>query len=131
MKVFKGRVTGVPSEQRGPTFTGVVYADPVMPTMDNVGINNVFFTPGARTFWHTHEYGQVLHVTGGQGWICLDGQEPQVIRQGDVVWIGPNERHWHGASTDTFMMHMATSMGKATWQDPVTDAQYPKQGAAA
>jgi len=131
MKVFKGRVTGVPSEQRGPTFTGVVYADPVMPTMDNVGINNVFFTPGARTFWHTHEYGQVLHVTGGQGWICLEGQEPQVIRQGDVVWIGPNERHWHGASTDTFMMHMATSMGKATWQDPVTDAQYPKQGAAA
>jgi quercetin dioxygenase-like cupin family protein len=131
MKVFKGRVTGVPSEQRGATFTGVVYADPVMPTMDNVGINNVFFSPGARTYWHTHEYGQVLHVTGGQGWICLDGQEPQVIRQGDVVWIGPNERHWHGAGTDTFMMHMATSMGKATWQDPVTDAQYPKQGAAA
>ncbi|ARP84144.1 cupin [Bordetella genomosp. 8] len=131
MKVFHGRANGIPSEQRGPTFTGVVWADPVMPTMDNVGINNVFFSPGARTHWHTHEYGQVLHVTAGCGWICLDGQEPQMIRQGDVVWIGPNERHWHGAATDTYMIHMATSLGKADWQDAVTDGQYPTQRAAA
>jgi quercetin dioxygenase-like cupin family protein len=130
MKVFHGRAEGVPSEQRGSTFTGAVWADPVMPTTDSVTINNVFFSPGARTFWHTHEYGQVLQVTAGKGWICLEGQEPQMIRQGDVVWIGPNERHWHGAAADTYMIHMATSLGGANWQEAVADKDYPSQRAA-
>jgi quercetin dioxygenase-like cupin family protein len=73
----------------------------------------------------------VLHVTAGQGWICLDGQAPQMIRQGDVVWIGPNERHWHGAATDTYMIHMATSLGSAEWQEAVADKDYQSQHAAA
>lgn len=131
MKVFHGRAEGVPSEQRGPTFTGAVWADPVMPTTDKVTINNVFFSPGARTYWHTHEYGQVLHVTAGKGWICLEGQAPQAIRQGDVVWIGPNERHWHGAAADTYMIHMATSLGGTDWQEAVADKDYPAERAAA
>ncbi len=115
MKVFHGRAEGVPSEQRGATFTGVVWADPVMPTTDDVSINNVFFSPGARTHWHTHAQGQVLNVTAGRGWVCLDGEAPRPIRSGDVVWIGANERHWHGAAHDTYMIHMATSLGKTQW----------------
>jgi quercetin dioxygenase-like cupin family protein len=126
MQVFRGRAPGKPSEQRGPTFTGVVWADPVMPAADNVSINHVFFSPGARTFWHTHEYGQTLHVTSGCGWICTDGGQPQEIRQGDVVWIRPGERHWHGAATETFMAHLATSLGKVDWQEELTQAEYER-----
>lgn len=125
MKVFHGRVQGAASEQRGATFTGTVWADPVMPSTNGVGINNVFFSPGARTHWHTHEYGQVLHVTSGQGWICKDGEEPQQIRMGDVVWIGPHERHWHGAAENSYMVHMAISIGKADWQEAVAGQDYP------
>ena len=125
MKVFHGRVQGAASEQRGPTFTGTVWADPVMPTMDGVGINHVFFSPGGRTFWHAHEHGQVLHVTAGQGWICKDGEAPQPIRMGDVVWIAPGERHWHGAADNTYMTHLAISLGKADWQEAVAARDYP------
>jgi quercetin dioxygenase-like cupin family protein len=96
-----------------------------MPTTDNVTINNVFFSPGARTYWHTHEAGQVLQVTAGCGWICTAGGKPQMIRMGDVVWIPPNERHWHGAAADSYMVHIATSIGKSVWQDEVSDADYP------
>lgn len=128
MKVFHGRVDGVPSEQRSATFTGSVWADPVMPSTDGVSINNVFFSPGGRTFWHAHEHGQSLHVTAGKGWICKDGEAPQVIRAGDVVWIGPHERHWHGAADASYMVHMATSIGKTVWQDPVADQDYPSGG---
>jgi quercetin dioxygenase-like cupin family protein len=126
MKVFHGRQDGVPSEQRGPgpTFSGVVWADPVMPTTDGVTINTVFFAPGARTFWHTHEQGQVLHVTAGSGWICVAGGKPEVIRQGDVVWIPADERHWHGASADSYMVHVATSIGKTIWQEEVSSQDY-------
>ena len=124
MKVFYGSVEGAISEQRTATFTGVVWADPVMPTTDGVTINNVSFNPGARTHWHHHEVGQVLYVTAGSGWICLEGSEPRAIRQGDTVWIGPGERHWHGANSKHFMVHTATSIGQTLWQEAVTDADY-------
>lgn len=125
MKVFHGRAESGRSEQRGGTFTGTVFADPVMPAADGVTINTVFFAPGGRTYWHTHERGQVLQVSAGQGWICVEGGTPQVIRQGDIVFIGPNERHWHGASDASYMVHIATSLGEATWQEEVAEADYP------
>ncbi len=128
MKVFHGRSEGSPSEQRGETFTGTVWADPVMPATDGVAINHVFFSPGARTFWHAHERGQVLHVTAGKGWICKAGEAAQPIRAGDVVWIAPNERHWHGAAEGSYMIHLATSIGKTTWAEAVAEAEYGNTG---
>ncbi len=80
MKIFHGREQSAKSESRGPTFTGQVWADPVMPTTEGVTINNVFFTPGARTFWHTHAQGQILQVTAGKGWICVAGRKAEAIR---------------------------------------------------
>jgi quercetin dioxygenase-like cupin family protein len=128
MKVFHGRASGALSEQRGGTFTGTVWADPVMPTTDGVTINTVFFAPAARTFWHAHEHGQILHVTAGQGWICTHGGQPQPIRQGDVVWIAPNERHWHGGSAESYMVHIAISIGKTSWQEALSDEDYAQAG---
>jgi quercetin dioxygenase-like cupin family protein len=86
----------------------------------------VFFSPGARTFWHTHEHGQVLHVTSGRGWVCADGGQPQEIRQGDMVWIRPRERHWHGAAADTYMVHLAISLGEVDWQEELPQPEYER-----
>lgn len=126
MKVFHGRAKDAVSEQRSATFSGVVWADPVMPTTDKVSVSDVFFSPGARTFWHAHGQGQILQVTSGSGFVCVEGGEPQAIRTGDVVWIGANERHWHGASGDSYMVHTATSLGTTTWQEEVLEAAYRK-----
>lgn len=126
MKVFHGRTDGQPSELRGGTFTGTVWADPVMPAADGVMIGNVFFSPGARTHWHAHERGQILHVTAGRGWVCKDGEAPQPIRTGDVVWIAAGERHWHGAAADSYMIHMATTLGTTGWQEEVAQADYAR-----
>ena len=127
MQVFHARQAGVPSESRtgSASCTGTVWGDPIMPTTDNVTINNVFFAPGGRTHWHQHEQGQMLNVIAGSGWICLDGKPPQRIRTGDVVWIAPHERHWHGAEKGSYMLHTATSIGKTDWGSAVTDDQYP------
>lgn len=124
MKVFHARSEGAPSELRGATFTGTVWADPIMPFTDDVQINNVFFAPGGRTHWHSHERGQVLQVVAGCGWICLEGNKPQPIRSGDVVWIGPNERHWHGGADTSYMLHTATSLGTTNWAEPVSEKDY-------
>jgi quercetin dioxygenase-like cupin family protein len=115
MKVIPGRATGAKAVQRAENFTGQVWGDPVLPMQDGVGINHVFFSPGSRTHWHAHGTGQVLHITGGAGWVCKQGEQRQAIRAGDIVWIGAGEIHWHGAAQDTFMSHLAISMGGAQW----------------
>jgi len=124
MKISHARVEGKPSELRGQTFTGDVWADPVLPETEGVTINNVFFTPGARTHWHTHDRGQVLHVLAGEGRACLRGGSPEVIRAGDVVFFEPGEEHWHGAASGSYMLHLAISLGGHDWLDPVTDEEY-------
>ena len=88
----------------------------------------VTFEPGARTAWHTHVLGQTLIVTAGTGRVQRWGDAVEEIRQGDIVWIPPGQKHWHGAAPDTAMTHVAVVEqldGKSTeWMEKVTDAQY-------
>ena len=123
MIVIRGRAD-TPTELRGPTFTGDVWADPVMPATDGVVINSIVFTPGARTFWHSHEHGQLLQITAGEGFVCADGGQPQRVRAGDQVWTAPGERHWHGAAPDTLMSHLAISLGTTSWEQEATASEY-------
>lgn len=125
MIVIRGRGTG-PSDLRGATFTGDVWADPVMPSTDGVVINSIVFTPGARTFWHSHELGQLLQITAGEGFVCAEGGTPQLVRAGDQVWTAPGERHWHGATPTTTMSHLAISLGTTSWEDEVSDSDYTR-----
>jgi quercetin dioxygenase-like cupin family protein len=130
MKVIHGHATPAESERRSATFTGEVWADPVLAVTDGVSINNVFFTPGARTHWHTHERGQVLLVLAGHGRVFAQGGEIEPIGAGDTVWIAPGERHWHGADASSYMIHVAVSLGAADWQEPVSDEDYARSGGA-
>jgi quercetin dioxygenase-like cupin family protein len=123
MRISHGRAGG-PSEQRGPTFTGRVWADPVLEAQDQVGVNNVFFEPGARTHWHRHEVGQVLHVTSGAGWLQTRAGDGTPLSGGDTAHIPAGEEHWHGAAPDACMSHLAISVGANEWLDPVSDEDY-------
>lgn len=118
---------------RGPadSFTGDVYIDTVRNPDEQSAIAqaHVRFTPGARTAWHSHPLGQTLYVTDGVGLVCSRGGKPVQIRPGDVVWIEPNEEHWHGATPDRFMAHVATQQADArgqmvTWLEHVPDDDY-------
>jgi quercetin dioxygenase-like cupin family protein len=124
MKIIHGRADGGESERRSATFTGEVWGDPILAPTEGVTINNVFFAPRARTHWHTHEGGQILMVTYGEGKIRADIGDEHRIRPGDTVWISPGERHWHGAGETTCMAHMAISLGGHEWLEPVTDEEY-------
>lgn len=105
----------------GSKFTGDVYPYMTMPSTDGVTINTVNFTPGARTFWHSHENGQILQVLAGRGLIQTQGEPVRTLHDGDTVWVPPGEQHWHGAAGDSFMTHTAISLGTTTWADAVSD----------
>ncbi|MCA9633537.1 MAG: cupin domain-containing protein [Myxococcales bacterium] len=93
-----------------------------------VGTANVTFEPCARSDWHTHPLGQTLIVTFGKGYHQVWGGPLEEIHPGDVVSVSPNQKHWHGASPNTAMTHIAIQEaldGKAVeWMEKVTDEQY-------
>lgn len=124
LKIVKGGRAGVPSVLKSDTFVGTVWGDPVLAETDGVMINSVSFNPGARTNWHSHERGQVLIVTSGQGQVRDRDGNGSVITTGDVVFIPPDLEHWHGATENSSMVHTAISLGKSDWLDPVSDADY-------
>src|ERR687887_888069 len=112
-------------------FTGNVYVDALAtPSGDSrLSVSSVHFTPGARTAWHTHPNGQTIYVVEGVGLAQRRGGPIEVIRPGDRVFFEPGEDHWHGATPDRFMTHLAMQEvddegSPATWGEHVTDDEY-------
>jgi 4-carboxymuconolactone decarboxylase len=120
-----------PSRQ-GPAenFTGAVRVDPLFQANAPARAHGalVTFEPGARTAWHSHPLGQVLIVTSGTGRVQRWGDPVDEIRQGDVVWIPPGQKHWHGAAPTSSMAHIAIVEqleGKSVeWMEKVSDVEY-------
>jgi 4-carboxymuconolactone decarboxylase len=120
-----------PSRQ-GPSehFTGSVRVVPLFQAHapGRASCSLVTFEPGARTAWHTHPLGQILIVTAGTGGVQRWGDPVEEIREGDVVWIPPGQKHWHGAAPGSSMAHIAIVEqldGKAVeWMEKVSDARY-------
>jgi 4-carboxymuconolactone decarboxylase len=111
-------------------FTGSVRVDPLFQANAPARASGslVTFEPSARTAWHTHPLGQILIVTAGTGRVQRWGDPVEEIRQGDVVWIPPGQKHWHGAAPNNSIAHIAIVEqldGKAVdWMEKVSDAQY-------
>lgn len=125
------RVGTLPSG-KGPAdwFTGDVRVDYLFAAEDpsRAAGATVTFEPGARTAWHTHPFGQILIVTSGLGRVQRDGGPIEDIRPGDVVRFEPEEKHWHGASPETAMSHIAIQEARdgkpVEWMEHVSDEQY-------
>jgi quercetin dioxygenase-like cupin family protein len=123
---------GTQPSARGPAenFSGAVRVDSLFRADEPARVSggHVTFEPGARTAWHTHPLGQTLLVTSGVGRVQRWGGPVQEIRPGDVVWIPPGEKHWHGASPTNAMGHYAIAEllgGKAVdWLEKISDPQY-------
>jgi quercetin dioxygenase-like cupin family protein len=113
------------SERRDATFTGEVWATPVVSAPGEAMIASIFFAPGARTFWHSHDGGQVLQVLAGSGLVGRRGEPPRALRAGDTVWAPPGEVHWHGAAAGAALSHLAISLGTTQWEEAVAAADYP------
>lgn len=113
-------------------FTGTVRLDHLFQPNEHrrAAAAIVTFEPGARTAWHTHPLGQTLIITAGLGWVQRDGGIIEDVRPGDIIWILPGEKHWHGASPTVAMTHLAIQEqlngAVVEWMEKVTEAQYRK-----
>lgn len=123
------QTSGSVATRKGPSssFSGSVWLDLIneAPEPARVRANSVTFEPGARTAWHTHPLGQTLFVVSGCGRVQKWGESVQEIHAGDVVWIEPGEKHWHGAGATTKMTHIAIQEAlngnSVEWLEHVSD----------
>ena len=121
-----------PKGDRAPAeyFTGTAWVKMLVTADDtfNTSVANVTFEQGARNNWHTHPGGQILIVTDGVGYYQEKGKSIQLLQKGDVIKILPGVVHWHGASPDSEMTHLAintnTQKGIVEWLQKVTDEAY-------
>ncbi|MBS1489073.1 MAG: carboxymuconolactone decarboxylase family protein [Bacteroidetes bacterium] len=96
----------------------------------NTQMASVTFEPGARTNWHTHPSGQILIVTEGIAYYQEKGKPKQMLSKGQVMKCPPGATHWHGATREGSMTHLALStnlqMGGVVWLQKVTEEEYEK-----
>jgi quercetin dioxygenase-like cupin family protein len=132
MNTTENRSTIFPQGEKAPAeyFTGTAWVKNLVAPDDgfNGVIGNVTFEPGARNNWHTHPGGQILLVTEGTGYYQEKGKPIQLLQKGDVVKILPNVVHWHGATPQASLTHIAISAniqkGVVDWLQRVTDEEY-------
>jgi 4-carboxymuconolactone decarboxylase len=81
----------------------------------------VAFSDGGRTLWHRHHGEQVLYVLSGDGWIQKEDEDRLPIQRGDLVYVAPGEKHWHGAQAGKSLEHLAVTRGETEWGPEVRD----------
>lgn len=125
-------VSGSRPSRRGEPeyFTGTVWREEIITAPAPARVRSGFarFEPRARTAWHTHPLGQTLCVLSGIGRVQSWGEKAREVRAGDVIWIPPGEKHWHGASPSYTMVYIATQEDldgvHVRWMEHVSEAQY-------
>jgi quercetin dioxygenase-like cupin family protein len=115
-----------PQTSKGPAdwFTGDVFPTIVLAGAEpsRVRVGSVHFAPGARTAWHSHALGQYLHIVEGTALVQERGGDVVTLKPGDTVYTGPGIEHWHGASADSFMVHLAI------WEAPADGGEETSWG---
>jgi quercetin dioxygenase-like cupin family protein len=115
---------GIVAAQQAPQFTG---KSDVMDGKDLTAARR-HFDAGARTFWHSHDNGQLLLVEKGRMRTQKKGGAVRELGVGESDYAGPNVLHWHGASATEPLVQINVGFGGATkWAEAVTDADYNKR----
>ena len=124
--------TGAANTAYAKYFIGDSFLNPLTDPKSGLFAANVTFEPGCRNNWHIHHAksggGQLLICTAGEGWHQEEGKEAVSLKEGSVVMIPANVKHWHGAKKDSWFSHIAVEVpGKecnSEWCKPVSDEQY-------
>lgn len=127
--------TGNPNDAFAKYFVGNSFLNPLTnPKETAVFLANVTFEPGCRNNWHIHHAksggGQLLICTAGEGWYQEEDKDAIELKEGSVITIPPEVKHWHGAKKDSWFSHIAVEVpGEETsneWCEEVSDEEYNK-----
>lgn len=127
--------TGNPNDAFAKYFVGNSFLNSLTNPKDTaVFLANVTFEPGCRNNWHIHHAktggGQLLICTAGEGWYQEEGKDAVELKEGSVITIPPEVKHWHGAKKDSWFSHIAVEVPGDEicnqWCEEVNDEEYNK-----
>ena len=128
------RIAPKTSQGTADKFAGAVYPTCILEGDEpsRVRMYSVHFAPSAHTAWHAHAVGQYLHIVEGTALVQERGGEAQVLKPGETIYTALGVEHWHGATPDSFMVHLAIVEASAPddnqidtiWNEHVTDDEY-------
>ena len=98
-------------------FVGEVHIQPLAEATaaTDIAVAVVRFSPGARTYLHSHDTMQVLFCVEGKG-ILATRQRRNLVKPGMIVQVPAGEIHWHGASDDSAFVHLSIiTPGETVW----------------
>ena len=104
-----------------------VWREPIVvaESSDGLRVDRIHYPPGGHTHWHLHTKEQVLYGELGRGWIQFEDGYPASLTPGEVIQVPVGVRHWHGAASDTSLVHLAvTAGGDTVWLGEVSAAEY-------
>jgi len=104
-----------------PQFTGT------STTMDGKDLSAArrSFEAGARSYWHSHDNGQLLFVEKGTMRTQKRGEKMRELKTGESDYTAPNVVHWHGAAPNEPLVQINVGFsGGSKWYEAVTDDQY-------
>lgn len=74
-----------------------------------------------------HPKGQILYVTGGNGYYQEENGPLRKIKAGDLIVTKPNIKSWHGSTKDSQLELIAISNYSdkmIDWLEPVNTEEY-------
>lgn len=111
-------------------YSGTAHEKVLVPYTSPTGVTvaHVTYGAGCRNDWHSHPGGQLVLALSGKGWHQEEGKPAVPVLPGDVIEIGPNVKHWHGADRDSCYSYLAikeiSTSGAPEWYGSVTDEEY-------
>ena len=124
---------GNPNDAYAQYFIGNSFLNPLTDFMNGeFPLFNVTFEPRCHNNWHIHHAnkggGQILICTAGEGWYQEEGKPAKELKEGTVIVIPANVKHWHGAKKDSWFSHISLEVpgenGSNEWLEPVADDLY-------
>ena len=108
-------------------FTDGVWQEELLGPQVDAGmrVHRFFYAPGSHSHWHSHTGEQALYVLSGRARVRREGEDAFEAGPGDLVYVAPGEKHWHGAVADQFLVHFAfTASGSTDWFEAVSEDEY-------
>jgi quercetin dioxygenase-like cupin family protein len=122
LTVIRQGATGEKSGRSEGPYTGEIWRD-IVHQDPEISVGSVYFTPCARSYWHTHPGGQLLIVVSGEG-VVADADGVVHMTVGDMVWTPPDVRHWHGATAERSVLNTVITYRGVEWQEEVSESDY-------
>ncbi len=103
-------------------LNAIIHDDPEL----GYNITKATFKANSTLDWHKHSSAQVLIIVDGEAYYQERGNEPLILKEGDIIKCEKNIEHWHSSTKYSDVTYLAFYSGEqpTTWTEVLTQEYY-------